>query len=284
MLEDEPLRGARRHDARSSRYIGMAVPRHAGPRRDHRRDRAGRQAIFPHGDDVLQAGDRVIIFTEARTRPGSSRRSELSPAAARIGRPRRLAIDVPAVAEPRRHARASTSGWLPSFPIPFALAYGEPVVPFLVAGAVTSGVGLALERAHGEARQEVSIREGFLVVALDWLLAAAFAGIPYLFEGGEQLSSPLDAYFEGMSGFTTTGASVVTDYRRRSTGVARDLAPVHAVARRHGDHRARDRGAPAPAGRWPPAHRVRAPGPGDRGAERAHPLDSAAARGSCTWR
>ena len=112
------------------------------------------------------------------------------------------------------------------FPIPFALWYDEPFWPFLVAGAITSGLGFALERLTAGAAGRVGVREGFLVVALTWLLAAAFASIPYLFEGGEQLSSPLDAYFEGMSGFTTTGASVVTDFDEinRSLGIWRQFS------------------------------------------------------------
>jgi trk system potassium uptake protein TrkH len=111
------------------------------------------------------------------------------------------------------------------FPIPFAIGYSEPFYPFVVAGVVTSGLGYVLERTTAEAAGRVSVREGFLVVALTWLLAAAFASIPYLFEGGAQLSSPLDAYFEGMSGFTTTGASVVTDYEEinRSLGIWRQF-------------------------------------------------------------
>jgi trk system potassium uptake protein len=130
---------------------------------------------------------------------------------ARIDRPRRLAIDVPAVVN-LVGTLGKYLGLAALFPIPFALGYGETIVPFVVTGAVTSGVGFALERATARAAGRVGLREGFLVVSLVWLLAAAFAGIPYLFEGGEQLSHPLDAYFEGMSGFTTTGASVVTEY------------------------------------------------------------------------
>jgi trk system potassium uptake protein TrkH len=64
------------------------------------------------------------------------------------------------------------------------------------------------------------VREGFLVVAATWLLAAAFAALPYLFAGGDQLGHPLDAYLEGMSGFTTTGATVVTDFDELSRSVA----------------------------------------------------------------
>ena len=69
------------------------------------------------------------------------------------------------------------------------------------------------------------MREGFLVVSLTWLVAAGFASIPYFFEGGSQLSHPIDAYFEGMSGFTTTGASVVTDFDEinRSLGIWRQF-------------------------------------------------------------
>jgi trk system potassium uptake protein TrkH len=103
-------------------------------------------------------------------------------------------------------------GLAASFPVAVALWYEEPIWPFVVAGVVTSGVGLALERMTAGAASRVGVREGFLVVSLTWLLAAGFAAIPYLFAGGEQLSSPIDAYFEGMSGFTTTGATVVTDY------------------------------------------------------------------------
>jgi trk system potassium uptake protein len=144
--------------------------------------------------------------------------------AAGIGRPRRFAIDVAAVAN-LVGTLGKYLGLAAAFPIPFALAYGETVVPFVVTGAVTSGLGWALERATQRAAGRVGLREGFLVVSLVWLLAAAFAGIPYLFEGGAQFSSPLDAYFEGMSGFTTTGASVVTDFDEinRSLGIWRQF-------------------------------------------------------------
>jgi trk system potassium uptake protein TrkH len=143
---------------------------------------------------------------------------------ARIGRPRRLAVDILAVLN-LVGVLGKYLGIAALFPIPFALGYGEPVLPFLVAGAITSGVAYLLQRATAGAAGRVGIREGFLVVALTWLLAAAFAAIPYLFEGGDQLSHPLDAYFEGMSGFTTTGASVVTDYGEinRSLGIWRQF-------------------------------------------------------------
>jgi trk system potassium uptake protein TrkH len=105
------------------------------------------------------------------------------------------------------------------FPAAVALWYGEPVWPFLAAGAITSGVGLALERTTARSATHVGVREGFLVVSVTLLLTAGFASLPYLFAGGEQLGHPIDAYLEGMSGFSTTGASVVTDYDELSKSI-----------------------------------------------------------------
>lgn len=95
-------------------------------------------------------------------------------------------------------------------PTAVALGYGEPPWPFLLAGALVGLLALATERAtSGDHR--IGAREGFLVVALTWLVAAAYGALPFLFSAEAQLDRPVDAYFEAMSGFTTTGASVLTD-------------------------------------------------------------------------
>lgn len=138
---------------------------------------------------------------------------------ARIGPPRRLAIDVPAVVN-LVGTLGKYLGLAALFPIPIALWYDEPFWPFLAAGAITSGLGFLLERLTAGAAARVGVREGFLVVSATWLLAAGFASLPYLFAGGDQLSHPINAYFEGMSGFTTTGATVVTDFDDLSKSIA----------------------------------------------------------------
>jgi len=135
----------------------------------------------------------------------------LGQAVARIGPRRRLAVDVPAAAN-LVGTLGKYLGFAALFPIPIALWYDEPFWPFLAAGAITSGLGVLLERVTSGAAARVGVREGFLVVSATWLIAAGFASLPYLFGGGDQLGHPVDAYFEGMSGFTTTGATVVTDY------------------------------------------------------------------------
>jgi trk system potassium uptake protein TrkH len=96
------------------------------------------------------------------------------------------------------------------FPAAIAVGYGEPPWPFLLAGLAAAAFGLGLESLTA-GKERVGSREGFLVVSLVWLLVALFGSLPYLFSGEEQLASPVDALFESMSGFTTTGSSVLTD-------------------------------------------------------------------------
>jgi trk system potassium uptake protein TrkH len=95
-------------------------------------------------------------------------------------------------------------------PALFAIGYGESVLPFAISGATAALVGFGLERGLGRATN-VGFREGYLVVALTWLAAAVFGALPFILSGEPQLDRPLDALFESMSGFTTTGATVLTD-------------------------------------------------------------------------
>jgi trk system potassium uptake protein TrkH len=105
------------------------------------------------------------------------------------------------------------------FPTAIALGYGESPWPFLVSGLIAAGVGIGLEQATS-GKERVGLREGFLVVSLVWMLVAVLGSLPYLFSGEDQLANPIDALFESMSGFTTTGASVLTDIE----GLSRSLA------------------------------------------------------------
>lgn len=95
-------------------------------------------------------------------------------------------------------------------PAAVAVYYGESVRPYLISLAIAFAAGYLLERLTPSA-DEVGIREGFLLVTVAWLAAAAMGALPYLLSANPQLHHPVDAYFESMSGFTTTGASVLTD-------------------------------------------------------------------------
>jgi trk system potassium uptake protein TrkH len=97
------------------------------------------------------------------------------------------------------------------YPLAIALGYGESPWPFLIGGIVTSAAGTALQAASRGAAERAGAREGFLVITLLWLLAPAFGALPYVLSGEDQFSRPLNAYFEAMSGFTTTSSSILTD-------------------------------------------------------------------------
>ena len=102
-----------------------------------------------------------------------------------------------------------------SIPLFVSFYYHESLstfaIPLLITILVASVLTIFLERED----DEWDLREGFLIVAFGWLFAAAFGALPYLFEG----LSPLNALFESMSGFTTTGATVFTDIESHSKGL-----------------------------------------------------------------
>ena len=96
-------------------------------------------------------------------------------------------------------------------PAAVALADGESVLPFLITGFAVGLVGLGFDRLTPD-RSGLALgpHEVFLVVVLVWTVVPAFGALPFLLGGVEQLSNPVDAYFESMSGFTATGATVFT--------------------------------------------------------------------------
>ena len=95
------------------------------------------------------------------------------------------------------------------FPLLFGLYYqDESIVPLLKSMAVTLGSGLVLYLLFRSSRGEImSHREGMGVVAIGWTAAGLFGALPYYWGG--VFSTFADAFFESISGFTTTGASVL---------------------------------------------------------------------------
>ena len=102
-------------------------------------------------------------------------------------------------------------------PMVCSLVYREPEAKdFALASAITAVAGLALI-VWGRERGEAYRREGILVVAGGWILASIFGALPYLFAG--TFGDPMDALFESASGFTTTGASVMTEIEIHARGI-----------------------------------------------------------------
>ncbi|MFM7694527.1 MAG: TrkH family potassium uptake protein [Actinomycetota bacterium] len=103
-------------------------------------------------------------------------------------------------------------------PVVVALIYGDSLMPFLVPLAIGIVAGFAVERLAGRRANDVGVREAFAGVALTWLAAALIGAAPYMLDGGD-ISAFVDAYFEAMSGFTTTGASVMADITSHSEAI-----------------------------------------------------------------
>ena len=82
-------------------------------------------------------------------------------------------------------------------------------LPFACAFACTFGTGFTLWFFCRHQHQELKIRDGFLIVVLFWFVLCFFAALPFLF-AIEHHQSMTDALFESVSGFTTTGASILT--------------------------------------------------------------------------
>lgn len=101
-------------------------------------------------------------------------------------------------------------------PAGIALLYGEGDWPYFLAAA---GIGLFL---GGTAllvlrdAPDLRVREGFAVVAFGWFFVGLLGALPFWFSG--QIPSFTDAVFESISGFTTTGASILTDIESRTHG------------------------------------------------------------------
>lgn len=97
--------------------------------------------------------------------------------------------------------------------------YSESVASGILLSAVLTIViaSILYMMTRGEKRREIHHREAFLIVTFTWVAMSLFSTLPYLLTG--TIATVTDAYFESMSGFTTTGASILTDVEVVSKGV-----------------------------------------------------------------
>jgi trk system potassium uptake protein TrkH len=99
-------------------------------------------------------------------------------------------------------------------PLPFSAwldgrMRGGDAAPLLLSSAITMVVGALLWFSFRSERHGLRKREGFLVAASGWAVASTFGCLPYVISGA--IPSFTDAYFETISGFTTTGATILSD-------------------------------------------------------------------------
>ena len=101
-------------------------------------------------------------------------------------------------------------------PLLCALLYSENVLPFVYTMAILVGVALPLFLTKPK-NTRIYVKEGFVCVAASWLLLSAFGALPFVFSG--VTSSYIDAFFETVSGFTTTGASILPAVEGQPYGI-----------------------------------------------------------------
>ena len=104
---------------------------------------------------------------------------------------------------------------LPAFA---ALIYGESCLwSILISAAISLAAGFALTLLSRPKSQVIYAREGFITVALSWIAVSAVGALPFYIS--REIPSYIDAFFETVSGFTTTGASILANVEVMSRGL-----------------------------------------------------------------
>lgn len=102
--------------------------------------------------------------------------------------------------------------------IPFSIYYHDnDILVLLISGTITSLIGFVMYFFTKGSGKDIRKREGYIVVSLGWLAMTLFGAIPFVVHGS--IPNFTDAFFETMSGFTTTGASILNDIESMPHGL-----------------------------------------------------------------
>ena len=83
----------------------------------------------------------------------------------------------------------------------------EYLAPILISSVITFSVGWILLYYNGNCSKIIGKREGFIIVSVVWIVYSAFGALPFIISGS--IPSVTNAFFEAMSGFTTTGYTIL---------------------------------------------------------------------------
>ena len=103
-------------------------------------------------------------------------------------------------------------------PLITSLIYKESCISAILISigiALVSGFAMTLLSRPGS--KVIYAKEGFVIVSLAWVVLSAVGALPFYISG--EIPSYIDAFFETVSGFTTTGASILTDVEAMSKGL-----------------------------------------------------------------
>ena len=103
-------------------------------------------------------------------------------------------------------------------PLAVSLIFGESCAKaFILTILIAAALGFAVSRLCDGSEKDIFIREGLAIVSLSWISISAIGALPFVISG--EIPSYIDAFFETVSGFTTTGASILTDVESMSRGL-----------------------------------------------------------------
>lgn len=88
---------------------------------------------------------------------------------------------------------------------------------FLISSVVNLGIGATIVVATKKANKDIGKREGFIIVSLVWIVFSFFGSLPFLLSGS--IPNFTNAFFETMSGFTTTGSSILDNIEALPHGI-----------------------------------------------------------------
>ncbi len=105
-----------------------------------------------------------------------------------------------------------------TLPLIVSLIYKESCFwDFLITMGIALALGGLLTLIFRTENKVIYAKEGFVIVAGAWIAMSAIGALPFFISG--EISSYIDAFFETVSGFTTTGASILTDVESMSKGL-----------------------------------------------------------------
>ena len=94
-------------------------------------------------------------------------------------------------------------------PVLIQLVYSESDSGFIVSGLATIIFGMLFYLSNLDHDKKINLQQAFLLTSLSWLSIAIFGSLPFIFS--EINLSLTDAFFESMSGITTTGSTIISN-------------------------------------------------------------------------
>ena len=102
-------------------------------------------------------------------------------------------------------------------PIIFQILFNELDSSFIGAGIITIVFGILFFLSNMDHQKKLNLQQAFLLTALSWLSIAIFGSLPFIFSSLEL--SITDAFFESMSGITTTGSTIIINLNESPKGI-----------------------------------------------------------------